>query len=444
MSKKNYVLDTSVYLTEATSIFKFSRNDVFVPLKVLEEIDGHKKRQDSVGANARHFIRILDDLRTKGSLEKGVRIAKGLGILKVMSYSCLKDSVFPPDLDIRHPDHTIIATAKAIQNREPTRKTIVVSRDINMRVICDSMGIIAEDYVSEKAVTSSEELYNGFTTQAVDEQLIDRSYAGEEIVIEEEDASEKWYPNEYIMLVSNSNEKKSALARFQSYHAPLQKIVHKTIPDWSIAARNKEQAFAIDLLMDPAVKIVTLVCRAGSGKTLMAIAAGLQQTIGLRQDANHYDRLIVSRPVQPLGKDIGFLPGTMEEKMLPWLMPIQDNLKFLMGDRTNLEMYMEKGKIEVEALTYIRGRSIANAFIVIDEAQNLTKHEVKTIITRIGEGTKIVLTGDIEQIDNVYVNETSNGLAHAIEKFKDFPIAGHVTFRKGERSELATLASKVL
>jgi PhoH-like ATPase len=176
----------------------------------------------------------------------------------------------------------------------------------------------------------------------------------------------------------------------------------------------------------------------------MAIAAGLQQTIGLRQDSNHYDRLIVSRPVQPLGKDIGFLPGTMEEKMLPWLMPIQDNLKFLMGDRTNLEMYMEKGKIEVEALTYIRGRSIANAFIVIDEAQNLTKHEVKTIITRIGEGTKIVLTGDIEQIDNVYVNETSNGLAHAIEKFKNFPIAGHVTFRKGERSELATLASKVL
>ena len=196
--------------------------------------------------------------------------------------------------------------------------------------------------------------------------------------------------------------------------------------------------------MDPSVKIVTLVGRAGSGKTLMAIAAGLQQTIGLRQDGNHYDRMIVSRPVQPLGKDIGFLPGSMEEKMMPWLMPIQDNLKFLMGDRTNLQMYMEKGKIEVEALTYIRGRSIANAFIIIDEAQNLTKHEVKTIITRIGEGTKVVLTGDIEQIDNVYVNETSNGLAHAIEKFKAYPIAGHVTFKKGERSDVATLASKVL
>ena len=442
--KKNYVLDTSVYLTEATSIYKFGRNDLFVPLKVLEEIDGHKKRQDSVGANARHFIRILDELRLKGSLEKGVRIDKGLGILKVMSYDCLKNAIFPPDLDIRHPDHTIIATAKAIQTLIPDKKTILVSRDINMRVICDSVGMPAEDYTSEKAVRSSDELYNGFVIQPVDEQVIDRYYEGEAIIIPEDETDELWHPNQYIMLVSNSNEKKSALAKFENYHTPLKNVIHKKIADWNIEARNKEQAFAIDMLMNPNIKIVSLVGRAGSGKTLMAIAAGLQQTIGLRSDENHYDRLIVSRPVQPLGKDIGFLPGTMEEKMLPWLMPIQDNLKFLMGDRTNLEMYMDKGKIEVEALTYIRGRSIANAYIVIDEAQNLTKHEVKTIITRIGEGSKIILTGDIEQIDNVYVNETSNGLAHAIEKFKEYPIAGHVSFKKGERSELATLASKVL
>ncbi len=442
--KKNYVLDTSVYLTEATSIYKFGRNDLFVPLKVLEEIDGHKKRQDSVGANARHFIRILDELRLKGSLEKGVRIDKGLGILKVMSYDCLKNAIFPPDLDIRHPDHTIIATAKAIQTLIPDKKTILVSRDINMRVICDSIGMPAEDYTSEKAVKSSDELYNGFVIQPVDEQVIDRYYDGEAITMAEDETDESWYPNQYIMLVSNSNEKKSALAKFENYHTPLKNVIHKKIPDWNIESRNKEQAFAIDMLMNPNIKIVSLVGRAGSGKTLMAIAAGLQQTIGLRSDENHYDRLIVSRPVQPLGKDIGFLPGTMEEKMLPWLMPIQDNLKFLMGDRTSLEMYMDKGKIEVEALTYIRGRSIANAYIVIDEAQNLTKHEVKTIITRIGEGSKIILTGDIEQIDNVYVNETSNGLAHAIEKFKEYPIAGHVSFKKGERSELATLASKVL
>jgi PhoH-like ATPase len=443
-TKKNYVLDTSVYLTEASSIYKFEKNDIFVPLKVLEEVDGHKKRQDSVGANARAFIKSLDELRAKGNLEKGVRIDTGLGILKVVSYSALNDVIFPPDLDMRHPDHAIIATAKAIQMQDSKRKTVLVSRDINMRVICDSIGLDAEDYVSEKAVRSSEELYNGFVVQPVDDQVVDRYYAGEDVFIDEDELDEVWHPNQYVMLVSNENDKKSALACFKGYHEPLKKVVHKNIPDWNIDARNKEQAFAIDMLMDPEIKIVSLVGRAGSGKTLMAIAAGLQQTIGLRTDENHYSRLIVSRPVQPLGKDIGFLPGTMEEKMLPWLMPIQDNLKFLMGDRTSLEMYMEKGKIELEALTYIRGRSIANAFIIIDEAQNLTKHEVKTIITRIGEGTKIILTGDVEQIDNVYVNETSNGLAHAIEKFKEYRISGHVTFRKGERSELATLASKVL
>jgi len=442
--KKNYVLDTSVYLTDADAIFKFDNHDIFVPLKVLEEVDNHKKRQDSVGSNARQFIRILDDLRIKGSLEKGVRIEKGMGILKVMSYSDLNNIIFPPDLDMRLPDHTIIATAKTIQSLVPERKTIMVSRDINMRVICDSIGIPAEDFVSEKAVRTSEELYNGFVIHSVDDQVVDQYYAGEDIIIDEDEFKQPWYPNQYVMLVSNSNEKKSALAKYKNAFEPLQQVIHKDIHDWNINSRNKEQAFAIDLLLDPDIKIVSLIGRAGSGKTLMAIAAGLQQTIGLRGENNHYDRLIVSRPVQPLGKDIGFLPGTMEEKMLPWLMPIQDNLKFLMGDRTSLEMYMEKGKIELEALTYIRGRSIANAFIIIDEAQNLTKHEVKTIITRIGEGTKIVLTGDIEQIDNVYVNETSNGLAHAVEKFKEYPIAGHVTFRKGERSELATLASKVL
>ena len=444
MAKKNYVLDTSVYLTDASALYKFGINDVFVPLKVLEEIDKHKKRQDSVGVNARQTIRILDSLRKRGNLQEGVRIQKGKGILKVMSYSCLKDAVFPPDLDIRIPDHTIIATAKAIQHTYPGRKLYVVSRDINMRVICDSIGLNTEDYITEKVVTSSDELYTGMANHLVDDEIVERFYNDEEILIDEDEVKERWHPNQYVMLISNANEKKTALARFQTHRGPLKKIIHKKLPDWHIDARNKEQAFAIDMLMDPNIKIVTLVGRAGSGKTLCAIAAGIQQTIGLRAENNHYDRLIVSRPVQPLGKDIGFLPGTMEEKMLPWLMPIQDNLKFLMGDRTSLEMYMDKGKIEVEALTYIRGRSISNAFIIIDEAQNLTQHEIKTIVTRIGEGSKIVLTGDVEQIDNVYVNETSNGLVHAIEKFKKYSISGHMTFKKGERSELATLASKVL
>ncbi len=444
MAKKNYLLDTSVYLTDADAVFRFDNHDIFIPLKVLEEIDKHKKRQDSVGSNARRIIRTLDELRKTGDLQKGVRLGKGKGILKVMSYASLGGSIFPPDLDIRIPDHVILATAKAVQQEQPNRKMIVVSRDINMRVICDSIGMLAEDYTTEKAAESSDQLYSGFVEHLVDDQIIDRFYDGEDILIEEDEVKKLWHPNQFLMMVSNANEKKTALARFQSHHMPLKKIIHDKLPDWNINSRNKEQAFAMDLLMDPNIKIVSLIGRAGSGKTLMAIAAGLQQTIGLRSENNHYSRLIVSRPVQPLGKDIGFLPGTMEEKMLPWLMPIQDNLKFLMGDRTSLEMYIEKGKIEIEALTYIRGRSIANAFVVIDEAQNLTKHEIKTIITRIGEGTKIILTGDIEQIDNIYVNETSNGLAHAIESFKQYPIAGHVTFKKGERSELATLASKVL
>ena len=446
MAKKNYILDTSVYLTDAESLFNLGNHDIFVPLKVLEEVDKHKKRQDSVGINARKFIRFLDELRSKGNLQKGVRIDKGKGILKLCSYKDIEGMVFPPDLDLRIPDHVILATALTIR-KNSQRKTAIISRDINMRVIADSIGLESEDYVTEKVVTSSDELYPGFVTHLVDDQIIDQFYEGRDIRISEEEVKEVWHPNQYILLVSNANEKKTCIARFRTHHEPIQKIANSSIPDWKISSRNKEQAFAIDLLMDPDVKVVSLVGRAGSGKTLCAVAAGLQQTVGMprKSSTNLYDRLIVSRPVQPLGKDIGFLPGTMEEKMLPWLMPIQDNLQFLLGgDKRALEMYIEKGKIEIEALTYIRGRSIANAFIIIDEAQNLTAHEIKTIMTRVGEGTKIVLTGDIEQIDNVYVNETSNGLAHAVEKFKEFHLSGHVTFKKGERSEVATLASKVL
>lgn len=446
--KKNYVLDTSVYLTDAEAIYKFENHDIFIPLKVLEEIDKHKKRQDSVGVNARKIIRFLDDFRKTGDLNKGVRIGKGKGILKVMSYACVfPKTLLPPDLDPKVPDHIIIATALSIISTEAEkpknkRPTILVSRDINMRVICDSLGIPSEEYSTDSVVKNSDELYQGFTEHLVDDAVIDRFYNSEDIFINADEMEEMWYPNQYVMMVSNANPKKTALARFLSIHSPLKKVIHTNVPDWKVNSRNKEQAFAIDLLMDPEIKIVSLVGMAGSGKTLISICAGLQQTIGLRE--NDYTRMIVSRPVQPLGKDIGFLPGTVEEKTLPWLMPIQDNLKYLMGDKASVEMYMEKGKIEIEALTYIRGRSIANAFMIIDEAQNLTIHEIKTIITRVAEGTKVILTGDIEQIDNAYVNETSNGLAHAVEKFKNSPLAGHVTFRKGERSEVASLAAKVL
>jgi PhoH-like ATPase len=444
MAKKNYVIDTSVFLSDANCIHRFQNNDIFIPLKVLEEIDNHKKRQDSVGFNARMIIKILDCMREKGSLQKGVRPAKGKGIVKVCSPDI---SLLPESLSPSNADHIILASALAVKTSLPNRKTIVVSRDINLRVIADSIELPSEDYTTAQVVDDADKIYTGFCEVLVDDQVIDHFYSGEEIVISEDACAAqkiKLYANEFIMLVSSSNSKKTALARFHDHIQPIIPIPDfKNELSWGVTPRNKEQAFAYDLLFDSQVPLVSLIGRAGSGKTLMAISAGLEQTLGLRD--NKYNKIVVSRPVQPLGKDIGFLPGTMQEKMLPWLMPLQDNLQFILGnDKQVLLDFIEKGKIEVEALTYIRGRSIANAFIIIDEAQNLTAHEVKTILTRVGENTKIVLTGDIEQIDNIYTNETSNGLTNAVEKFKHSELAGHITFTKGERSKIATLASKIL
>jgi PhoH-like ATPase len=450
--KKIYVLDTSVCLSDSNCIFDYDNNDVIIPLKVLEEIDGHKKRQDAVGAQARSVIRLFDELREKGSLQKGVRLGKGKGILKVAPHGV---SDLPDDLNCEHNDHIIISTALAEKNSQEKRKVILVSRDINMRVIADSIGVLAEDYDKNQAIRKESELYSGFVEHLVDEQMVDQFYSGESVFIDKEEKV-GLLPNQFIMLVSNTNEKKTALCRFLGYMWPLQKVQEYKQGLWGVRARNKEQSFALDLLMDPDVQIVSLIGKAGSGKTLLAIAAGLEQVVsnqtvmsaafeGKISLEGEYKRLIVSRPVQPMGKDIGFLPGTMEDKMKPWLAPIEDNLKFLTGDdNSTLEMYMEKGIIEMEALTYIRGRSIANSFIIIDEAQNLSRHEVKTILTRAGEGTKIVLTGDVEQIDNIYINETSTGLVHAVERLKRFDIAGHVTLKKGERSKLATVAAKNL
>jgi len=443
MAKKLYIIDTSVCLADASCLYKYQNNDIVIPLKVLEEIDKHKKRQDSVGANARKIIRTFDLLRTKGNLQKGVRLGKGKGVLRVSVGDTKK---LPDDMDKQTADHIIISTALAEHTKMPNRKTILVSRDINMRVICDSLGIISEGYILNQVVSKQESLYTGFSTILVDEQMIDQFYADKEVFLPDQ---RRLYCNQFVMLVSSSNEKKTALARFLSAEKPLKKLYEAEQRGiWGVKPRNKEQAFALDLLMDPKIPFVSLIGKAGSGKTLMAIATGIAQILEdpfRKNVVPAYKRLVVSRPIQPMGKDIGFLPGSMEEKMRPWLMPIQDNLQYIMGDdRTTLSDYMDRGIIELEALTYIRGRSISNAFIVIDEAQNLTLHEIKTIITRAGEGTKIVLTGDIEQIDNIYIDEMSNGLAHATEKFKTSSLSGHVTLRKGERSRLATLAAKIL
>ena len=435
--KKIYVLDTSVYLTNADCIYAFKNNDIHVPLKVFEEIDKHKKRQDAVGFQARKIIRLWDELRASGSLDKGVRIRRGLGIIRSISAAGILTEDLPCDLDTKIPDHLIIATALKAQ-RETERKVILVSRDINMRVIADAVGLLSEDFQNNQVVDNSENIFEGCTTVLVDDQLVDRFYEKKDVYLDKQGL----YPNQYVMLVSNANEKKTALGRYVNKATPIQQLL-KSQKIWGIKPRNKEQQFLMDALMDPQIQIVTVIGKAGSGKTICAIAAGLGQTIDEATAA--YSRVIVSRPVQPLGKDIGFLPGSMEEKMTPWLMPIQDNLQFLMGNnKVTLDIYLQKGTIEIEALTYIRGRSISNAFIIIDEAQNLTTHELKTIITRVGEGTKIVLTGDIEQIDNVYIDATSNGLTHAVEKFKKFELASHITLHRGERSKVATFAAQNL
>mgnify|MGYP003667324499 FL=1 len=348
----------------------------------------------------------------------------------------------PISFDKEDPDNHIIGTALTELKSNPHRKVIVVSRDINMRVKCDAIGIPSEDYNAAQVVSEGSEIFTGLVSHLVDDQVVDRFYNNEEIILEKEDG--KFYPNQFVMLVSSSNEKKTALCRFVGQGAPLKPVQSYKSGVWGVIPRNKEQTFSLELLLDPMVQVVSLIGKAGSGKTLLAVAAGLHQVM---EDGKQsiYRRLVISRPIQPMGRDIGFLPGTLEEKMAPWLAPIQDNLQFLMGnDKLTLDMYMESGTIELEALTYIRGRSIANAYIIIDEAQNLSSHEMKTILTRVGEGTKIILTGEVEQIDNAYVDETTNGLTHVIERFKSQPVAGHITLLKGERSRVATIAARVL
>jgi PhoH-like ATPase len=439
MKKCIYVLDTSVFLTNANSVYSYEDNNIIVPMKVLEEIDKHKKRQDSVGSNARTIIRIFDDLREVGSLYNGVSLGDKKGILTVRPSALDVHAYLPDDLSPDVPDHKIIATAMQEREKSPENDVILVSRDVNMRVICDALGLPTEDYNPDQVLESGEEVYTGFSEVLVDDDIIDRFYAADPIELSEQQ-SENIHPNQFVMLKSNINDSRTALTRYNGKVEPL-RMLSKRKNFFGISPRNREQSFAMDLLFDKSIPVVSLLGSAGTGKTLCALSAGLEQVL----QTEDYTRLIVSRPIQPLGKDIGFLPGTMEEKMAPWLTPIQDNLQFLMGnDKLMLQEYLDRGTIEMEAITYIRGRSISKAFIIIDEAQNLTRHELKTIVTRIGEDSKLILTGDIEQIDNVYVDETSNGLTYAVEKFKEHNLAGHVSFLKGERSAVATLAAKIL
>ncbi len=433
--KKTIILDTNVYLTEAGSILAFGKNNIAIPTIVLDEIDKHKHRQDTAGLNARTMNRVLDSLRSKGSLMDGVSLGRGKGNVFAAHFDA---SFMPPGMNEDDSDNKIIAVALRLKDKG--HEIAVVSRDLNMRVKCDAHGIECDDYQPQKVINSVEHLFTGTQELEVDFSVIDRFYTGEPFELPEQKS--KLYPNQFLLL-KDETANKSAICRYPGEGKPLRKV-SKSKNIWGMSARNKEQQYAMDLLFDRDVHIMSLTGPAGTGKTLLATACGLEQVMNTTSANGGYDKLIITRPVQPMGRDIGFLPGTLEEKMLPWIAPIRDNLEHLFGDRTALEMQVEQGTIEIEAMTYIRGRSIANAFMIVDEAQNLTAHELKTIITRVGHGTKLILTGDVQQIDNSYVDSVSNGLTHAVEKFKEHDLAGHVTLTKGERSKLATLASEIL
>lgn len=457
--KKTYVLDTNVLMSDPNAIFSFAEHDVVIPMVVLEELDRHKSRPDEVGRNVRQVTRSLDSLREKGSLLDGVILKEG-GTLRVGKMDVIKDIPLE-GLESGKPDNMIIAFAKY------HNKAILVSKDINVRIKCDSLGVKCEDYLKMRVADDPQKFFRGVEVIEVSRDTVDTFYRNGEITLHDDVLKEhKLYPNQIVVIksVDGGQTTQSAITKCIDPTQPLVPIA-KIEQAYGLKPRNKEQAFSLDLLFDERIKLLTLVGPSGTGKTLLALAAALEQLKGLGDPGKaKYDKLIVTRPVQPVGKDIGFLPGTMQEKMEPWIAPVRDNLNFLMDQRRNnpkkqrrnsdgsskpmdnvyLQLMQERGLIEIEAITFIRGRSIPNAFIVIDEAQNLSMHELKTIITRVGDGTKIVLTGDIEQIDNVHVDVFTNGLSYAVEKFKEYPISGHVTLLKGERSALATLASKIL
>jgi PhoH-like ATPase len=434
---KTIILDTNVYLTDNMSLFSFGENNIAVPTIILDEIDRHKHRQDTAGLNARITNRTFDQLRSKGSLMTGVTLGEGKGNIFAAQYD---PRYMPAGMDINDSDNKIIATA--VRLKMEGHAVAIVSRDLNMRVKCDSFGLECYDYQPTQAVESVETLFDGCGEAIIPDQMIEDFYGSEQgIILPKQDKD--LYPNQYLILRSDKDNKKTAMCRFKNYNTPLKKVyTYKDI--WGLTANNKEQKYAMDLLFDKDIQILSLTGQAGTGKTLIAAACGLEQVLNNTRSQGGYDKLIITRPVQPMGRDIGFLPGTLEEKMMPWIAPLRDNLEYLFGDKTALDMQMEQGVIEIEAMTYIRGRSISNAFMIVDEAQNLTAHELKTIITRVGHGTKLVLTGDIQQIDNSYVDAVSNGLAHAVEKFKNYDISGHITLYKGERSKLATLAAEIL
>ncbi len=438
-SKKVFVLDTNVLLHDPNSILHFQEHDVVLPIVVIEEVDHFKKDQTEVGRNARTVSRMLDKLRASGSLSLGVPLEGG-GSLKVdvenhpLDIGILRE-------DKHKADNQILACAKQLVGTLK-EKVVLVTKDTNLRIKADAIGILAEDYTTDRV--EMDELYTGHKSWEVEPAQVDQLYDGGL----QPDPKLNLQPNQFLTLVDQSNPSHTALARFMAGEGLLRPMKRMEAYPWGIKPRNREQQFAMELLLDPTVQVVTLLGKAGTGKTLLAIAAGLQQVV----DDEAYDKLLVSRPVMPMGRDLGYLPGDVGEKLRPYMQPIYDNLEFIVAANTEARrrstmsagQLEEAGYLSVEPLTYIRGRSIPKQYLVVDEAQNLTPHEVKTILTRAGEGTKVIFTGDPQQIDNPYVDASTNGLSFLADHFKHLDISGHVTLQKGERSKLAELASNLL
>lgn len=438
---KKFVLDTNVILHDPYAVTRFDHSDVIIPIYAIEEIDRFKRELSQLGRNARVFSRYIDELRKGGQLSDGVPIGENKGTLRVAFVSKTGRNPFVAEEGNRG-DNLILATALQEQEADPDRRVVFVTRDINLRLRADAFGLEAVDYHDEYVDIT--ELYSGFTDVVTSGQDVDSFYSGGSLPYENEERP--LYPHQCVILRDEINEAHTGLGRYDAKQKEIVALRRLKDSVWGLRPRNKEQHFALELLLNDDVKLVSLVGMAGTGKTLLAIAAGLQKVIEERQ----YQKLLVSRPIFPLGRDVGFLPGALEEKLNPWMQPIYDNLELLLGvghsDRNerSYREFLEMGYLEVEPLTYIRGRSIPNQFIIVDEAQNLTPHEVKTIITRVGDNTKIVLTGDPYQIDNPYIDTSNNGLSTVVERFKDAEISGHMMLRKGERSELAELAAKML
>ncbi len=435
---KNYILDTNVLLHDPNSLLSFAENNVLIPIEVIEEIDRFKRESTELGQNARAVSRMLDAFRGQGRLSEGVKLPTG-GKLKIVFQ---KNGYLHGDgaINANTVDNRILSFAAGTQKAQPRNPTILVSKDINLRIKADALGLQAEDYESDRVFIK--DLYTGMIELTLSSQQIASFRANGEYEL---NGNRKYFPNEYCTLTDETNPKRAALAKVDPTGLKLVPIVDCREGVWGVKPRNREQHFAFDALLDDRVKLVTLMGKAGTGKTLLAMAAGLKRTVHDRE----FRRLVVARPTISMGKELGFLPGSLEEKLAPWMQPIHDALEMLsdlnMGhEHRRSGDLMRSGSIVVEALSYIRGRSIANQFMIIDEAQNLTPLETKTIITRVGTGTKIVFTGDPYQIDNPYVDSSSNGFNYVVSRFRAEAVAAHIELQKGERSELAELAANIL